>query len=183
MGVNANDIRAAEVFGALTELQREEVAQGGTIRRLSKGEYIFRAGDTADFLFVVQQGRVGLYADAHDGILHAINILSNGQLLGISAFFPIATWDLTARCQTDTTVLTIPRRSMLAHMISDPDLELRVLQGVLELERRRIVDLVAVITQTKALDAFERAFGQDEAHGSGTPDLGLGSWPGPTGSR
>ena len=183
MGVNANDIRSCEVFSALTELQREEVALGGSISRLNKGEYIFRAGDTADFLFVIMQGRVGLYADSHDGVLHPINILSNGQLLGISGFFPLGTWDLTARCMTDTTTLTIPRRWILSHMISDPDLELRVLQGVLDLERRRIADLVAVITQTKSLDPFERAFGQDETRGGGSPDFGLGSWPGPVGDR
>lgn len=158
MTLAANDIRAAEVFGALTELQREEVGLGGSSRRFSKGEYVFREGDAADFVFVIQQGRVGIYADAHDGVMQPIGILSNGQLLGLSAFFPLATWELTSRCLTDTTLLAIPRRWMLSHMISDPDLELRVLQGVLELERRRINELVAVITQTASLDPFERAF-------------------------
>jgi len=146
MEVNSAEFRSVELFTALTEMQREEVALGATLARRESGEYVFRAGDTADFLFIVSEGRVGIYADAHDGVLHPVSIVSRGQALGINSLFPVASWDMTARCLTRTVLIVIPRRWLLSHMIGDADLELRILQGVMEIERRRVADLVATIT-------------------------------------
>jgi CRP-like cAMP-binding protein len=161
MNGNSSEFRNAEIFEALSELQREEIALGATISRHKKGDYVFHAGNTADFLYVVAEGRVGLYADAHDGVLHPITILASGQVLGLSALLPIASWELTARCLTDTALVTVPRRWLLSHMISDPDLELRLLEGAQVVSHRRTGDLVVAITNVN-LGPFERAFGPGE---------------------
>ena len=174
MSVSPADIRIAEVFGALTEMQREEVALGGEIVTRDKGEYVYRAGDTADFLYIVRDGRVGMYADSHDGMLHPISILSSGQTLGISAFFSIASWALTARCLSVTRLLVIPRRWILSHMIGDPELELRILQGVVELERRTISELAAVIAEAN-VDPLEQAFSPNPI--TAAPPTSPAVWP------
>lgn len=184
MDVNPAELRAVEIFIAVTELQREEIALGATIAKREAGEYVFRAGDTADFLFIVRDGRVGLYADAHDGVLHPVSIVSSGQALGISALFPVANWDMTARCLTRASLLVIPRRWLLSHMIGDPELELRILQGVMELERRRVSDLIATITSESRQPRGQidepsgRLFDPAEQH---SPWQGVDRQPPPTG--
>lgn len=145
--------RSAEIFSALTDLQREEIALGASYSRREDGEYVFRAGDTADFMFIVAEGRVGLYADAQKGILHPITLLSSGQVLGLSALFHMANWDLTARCLSETSLIVIPRRWLLSHMIGDPDLELRILQGAMDISRRRKFDLITSITGVDAMES------------------------------
>ena len=174
MALSAADIRSAEVFGALTEMQREEVALGGEIVTRDKGEYVYRAGETADFLYIVRDGRVGMYADSHDGMLHPISILSSGQTLGIGAFFSIASWTLTARCLSVTRLLVIPRRWILSHMIGDAELELRILQGVVELERRTIGELAAIIAETD-VNPLDQAFSLTQA--TTAPPPSPAAWP------
>ncbi|MCC6553231.1 MAG: cyclic nucleotide-binding domain-containing protein [Polyangiaceae bacterium] len=65
----------APVLRGLDARARREIAEAGALRRLERGEVVYRAGDAGDAFFVVASGRVGLRAvrrgDDHETELRA----------------------------------------------------------------------------------------------------------------
>lgn len=92
-----------------------------TTRRLLAGEWLFRAGDPADELFVVLGGRLRVSVDDGAGE-REVNELGPGAAVGELALLTGSRRSASVRAVRDTTLLTLPGATFAAHLARDPGL-------------------------------------------------------------
>ena len=63
------------LFNALSPDELREVAAGSTLRRLTRGEIVFRAGDPCNEFFVIVTGQVKLFMLAPSGQEKVVEVM------------------------------------------------------------------------------------------------------------
>lgn len=85
-----SEIKENQLFQSLSDYQAGEVSKLSEIRTYSKGEHIYSASETGEFVFFIGSGSVKIYTKSPDGkeviksILHPGNILGEEILAGAS---------------------------------------------------------------------------------------------------
>lgn len=74
--------RPFDVFEQFGDIPAEEVGRSLRARDVARGEFIYRQGDHAQSLFVVESGFVALSRDFEDGRNHILDILGKGTVFG-----------------------------------------------------------------------------------------------------
>jgi len=126
-GVLPADVRAITALGrALT---------------LRTGETLFRLGDAADSLFVIDRGRVALtlpmqIRERDEDIL--IEERGPGQTVGWSALIAPHRFTLTASALIDTDVLALPRAALLDYFFTHPDVGYTVTRNIASVVGQRL---------------------------------------------
>jgi CRP-like cAMP-binding protein len=126
-GVPATDVRAITALGrAMT---------------LGTGETLFRLGDAADSLFVIDRGRVALtlpmqIRERDEDIL--IEERGPGQTVGWSALIPPHRFTLTASALIETEVLALPRTALLDYFFTHPDVGYMVTRNIASVVGQRL---------------------------------------------
>ena len=69
------------------------------------GELIFREGDPANRFYLIEQGRVSLESQRRDESSVALQVISQGDVLGWSWLFPPYYWHFDARALEPTTAI------------------------------------------------------------------------------
>jgi CRP-like cAMP-binding protein len=113
----------------------------GTTLRLAAGETLFRLGDEADRVFLVERGRVALSLPMRVGGREEEVLIEErlpGQALGWSALVPPHRFTLTATAQLDTEVLALPRAALTAHFSAHPDVGYQVTRNVAAVTGQRL---------------------------------------------
>lgn len=111
------------------------------------GEVIVRQGDTADGLFVIQEGRLEILSESH-GRETRLRIAGEGELIGEMAVFDRQVRSATVRALGEARVLTVDRKNFLRRINEDPSLAFRIVETM----SRRIRELgVEVVRLTAAL--------------------------------
>ena len=121
-----NLIRHSDLFSTLAEADVSTLAQNTSLVSFPKGEAIFRQGDRAAELFVVQSGTVEVeeHIPGHDQV--RFNQLTAGQVLGDSALCAGAHRLATARAATEVELFSIDPCQLGAEGQADNDLALKV---------------------------------------------------------
>jgi CRP/FNR family cyclic AMP-dependent transcriptional regulator len=78
-----------------------DLLTGGTPVRFAAGELLFRTGDAADRLYVIDHGTVALDLVA-SGQPHVIETLHDGEIAGLSWLFEPHRWLFDGRAVSDT---------------------------------------------------------------------------------
>lgn len=83
------------------------------VRSISRGEYLFRAGEAADHLFLIESGQVSLTITTEGGDEIETEVRGPGHFLGSEAFFGLP-HDVTAQAATPCRLLTftVPGRGL-----------------------------------------------------------------------
>ena len=82
------------------------IADCALIVHYPKGAVIFREGEDADRLFLIEDGQVALESDVGSELI-VTETVSAGELLGLSWLFPPHKWRVTARACEATTAVAI----------------------------------------------------------------------------
>ena len=69
------------------------------------GEIIFREGDPANRFYLIEQGRVSVESRSGDEAPVAVQVVSNGEVLGWSWLFAPYYWHFDARATAPTTAI------------------------------------------------------------------------------
>jgi CRP-like cAMP-binding protein len=91
---------------------------------LSTGQVLFRLGDEADRLFLVQRGRLALTLPMQVGGREEdvlVEEMLPGQMVGWSGLIPPHRFTLKATAPLATEVLAFPRARLLAHFEAHPE--------------------------------------------------------------
>lgn len=97
------------------------------VRNIAAGQRLFRQGDRATDLFIIQQGRFKYISHVNDHKFTTIQLLTSGDSLGeISLFFD--TYLSTAIAQTNGSVIAYPKTVLLEAISSEPELQEQLLQ-------------------------------------------------------
>lgn len=95
------------IFEGLTEAQFMKIEEMAVEEEFSRGEYLFRQGESADWLFIILKGRVKLVRHAPTGAATIIEIYSVGDELTAAALMEGRTYPASAKAISDGVVLKI----------------------------------------------------------------------------
>ena len=97
-----------ETFTSLTPTERRRLATVAREKRYAKGETIFRAGDPADGVYIVREGRVHLMKFLESGQVSTTCVMTTGEPLCCLPALDRKPYPVDAVAATDTVVVRIP---------------------------------------------------------------------------
>ncbi len=92
----------------------------GQIKKLEKGDYLFKEGDTSDAMYVVKKGSVGIYKAKGQAEVELATV-KPGQMLGEMAFFDQKPRSATAKAVAQSEVIELPFNALQAHFNQMPE--------------------------------------------------------------
>lgn len=93
----------------------------GIIHKFDKNHAIFIEGETADFIFLVQDGRVAVSKETASGKELTLRISSKNDCIGENILFtPLNSYPTSAKTIEATTVLVLPRKKLEQHLQQEP---------------------------------------------------------------
>ena len=105
----------------------------GTPRTLSSGDVLFRLGDEAHTLFLIERGHVALTLPIQVGGREEEVLIEErvaGQTLGWSGLIPPHRFTLTATAPVETSVLAFSRGGLLDYFGARPEVGYAVIRNV-----------------------------------------------------
>ncbi|HEX7383310.1 MAG TPA: Crp/Fnr family transcriptional regulator [Burkholderiaceae bacterium] len=118
------------LFNDLSPAELTRVAEGCTLRRLTRGEMVFRTGDRCEEFHVVVTGQVKLFVLSPSGHEKVVELISPGQTFGEAIMFTDRPYILSAQSLADTLLLTVSQRAVLEEIARDHRFALRMLAGL-----------------------------------------------------
>ncbi len=109
------------------------VADKATMRTYERGQFIHRAGDPSDKLFIVHKGKVKVYRLSDTGKEQLVRILKSGDFAGEMALFSSTDHDAYAEAMQPSEICAIYRADVRELLLQYPEISLHVLA---ELSRR-----------------------------------------------
>lgn len=147
-----------ELLTGLTPDEGAGILALATQQRLAPGSVLFRLGDVANDLYVIERGRVALTLPMQvhgreEDIL--VEERLSGQTVGWSALIPPHRFTLKATTQIETEVVVLPREVLRHHLATRPAIaytltmnlasvigqRLQVFQAMWVREMQRVVEL------------------------------------------
>jgi CRP/FNR family cyclic AMP-dependent transcriptional regulator len=112
-----------DLLKGLTPEEAEQALAFGTRMTISSGAELFRLGDEADRLFLIQRGRIRLtlpmqVRGREEHVL--VEERSPGQTVGWSALIPPYRFTLTAVAPLETEVVALSREALREHFAACP---------------------------------------------------------------
>ena len=142
-----------ELFNALSPEAFERVSSQAQQRSLRRGDVIFREGDQAHELFVVERGRIAIASRSIDGRESVFALMEPGDIFGEMALFDAAAGrSAEARALETSKVWSVPFHPIREVLDEQPTL----LWGVVELLARRIRTMDAALADSVFLDVTGR---------------------------
>lgn len=114
---------AFELLNGLSPSEVEQILKLGTRLIVPSGTLLFRLGDTADRLFLIERGGIRLtlpmqIRGQEEDVL--VEERSPGQTVGWSALIPPYRFTLSATASPDTEVIALPRESLREYLTAYP---------------------------------------------------------------
>jgi len=134
-------------FAGLDGAAVEAVAAQSEERELRRNDILFRQGDAASELFVVQNGRVAIANRSEDGRESLVALMEPGDLFGEMGLFD-GLRSADARALELSTVVSVPYAAVRQALDRQPD----ALWSVVELLARRIRAVDEALADTVFLD-------------------------------
>src|SRR4030042_2569267 len=104
-------------------------------RVYAEGEIIFKEGEEADRMYVVQSGKVKITKKTASGDL-TIATLESGEFFGEMALFDRLPRSATAKALDDARVLSIDKKKLFSTISKDPTLVFKILESMSRRIRR-----------------------------------------------
>jgi len=147
--VSTRDLLArVALFAGASEDDLDRVAAWTEEARFTAGDVLLRAGERADRLYILVEGRVALSVHAPGRGDLVVETLGPGDVVGVSWALPYERWDLDARALTDGACLALDAAPLRTVMDGDDPLGRVVRLGItgllgerLHATRLRLVDL------------------------------------------
>ncbi|MER1967321.1 Crp/Fnr family transcriptional regulator [Castellaniella sp. GW247-6E4] len=121
------------IFNHLPHEALSVIAGKAFMRVYGCGQFIHRAGDPSDRLFIVHRGKIKVYRLSDAGKEQLVRILHPGDFAGELALFSAAEQDSYAEAMQSSEVCTIYQADVRELLLQYPDISLHVLA---ELARR-----------------------------------------------
>ncbi|MFA7670027.1 MAG: Crp/Fnr family transcriptional regulator [Burkholderiaceae bacterium] len=121
------------IFNHLPAEALAVIAAKASMRAYERGQFIHRAGEPSDKLFIVHKGKVKVYRLADTGKEQLVRILNPGDFAGELALFSDDADDSYAEAMQASEICTIYQADVRALLLQYPDISLHVLA---ELSRR-----------------------------------------------
>ena len=138
---------------AAEELQR--LAAGCRLRRLARGDAVFRVGEPCDEFHVTVTGQVKLFAISPAGQEKVIELIGPGGSFAEALMFTDKPYIVNAQALTDSLVLSVSKAAVVAEIERDPRFAMRMLAGI----SRRLHGLVRDVQAYSLHSGMQRVIG------------------------
>ena len=142
-----DSLLGVELFAGLSAEQRRQVASIAQERRAAAGETLFRLGEPAEALYVIQRGRVDLTFPLQVmGETREVRFQSfeAGRTLAWSALVPPHRLTMSASATTDVELLVLERQQLLDLLEREPLLGRLVMSNLAGVVAARFHELLAL---------------------------------------
>lgn len=157
-------LKDSELLAGLDPNHLEKISTFCRGDNYKKDAIIFDEGQEAAELYLLQSGRVALEMQVQpvpEGpvIPTALEIISKGECFGWSALAEPRFYTLTARCMTNSTVLTISGRTLRDAMADDPFMGYQIMGRLTDIVSRRLADTRLRLTSGLGLVLLKQEVG------------------------
>lgn len=118
------------MFRAMSTSELQRMAHACLIKRIAKGEMVFRVGDPCDAFHLVVSGEVKLYVSSDSGQEKVIEIACGGQSFGEGLIFADKPFVLNAQALTDVVLVYVSKNGILHEISKDTRFSVHVLAGL-----------------------------------------------------
>ncbi len=143
------------LFVDLSDAERARLASGCQLKRLTRGDMIFRTGDLCDAFYVVIVGQVKLYVSDPNGQEKVIEIVGPGRSFAEAMVFLEMPYFVNGQSLTDTLLLRVGKATVFSEIEHDPRFALRMLAGI----SRRLHGLVQDVEAYALHSGIQRLIG------------------------
>lgn len=164
-------IRKVPIFRGLSDDQLMNIAQIGEAVTYSSGDLIFKKDDTADALYIIQEGSIQIEQVHHDGRRKTLAVLTRENFFGEMAIITGGTRCATAICGQDCTLIRIEKAAFLGLLGSNASLSLGILLVICDRLQSADREIGTLTFQNlpgriaQKLFELSSQFGQLDAHG------------------
>jgi CRP/FNR family transcriptional regulator len=120
------------IFNHLPAEDLVTISSKAQMRTFHRGEFIHRAGDRSDHLFIIHRGKVRVYRLSESGKEQLLRILEPGDFIGELALFSDFQHDSYAETLEKSQICSIARSDLRALMLSHPSIGLHVMAELAE---------------------------------------------------
>ncbi|PXW93371.1 CRP-like cAMP-binding protein [Sphaerotilus hippei] len=143
------------LFQEMTPPELQRLAQGCRLRRLSRGDDIFRVGEVCDEFHVTVVGQVKLFGLSPSGQEKVIELIGPGNSFAEALMFTDKPYFINAQALTDTLLLSVGKSAVLGEIERDSRFALRMLAGI----SRRLHGLVHDVQAYALHSGMQRVIG------------------------
>ena len=118
------------VFANLAPEERIAVAKSASRRKYSRGEAIFRQGDSGGAISLIKAGRVRLSKLMEDGTEFTLDIRKAGDFLGENMLSEETDYPVSALCMEQVLVCSFPRDQFEVLVLEHPKIGLQVIKNL-----------------------------------------------------
>lgn len=148
-------LSALPLFQAVPAPDLARLAEGCTLRRLVRGQAVFRIGDACEEFHVVVIGQIKLFVLSPGGQEKVIEIIGPAGTFAEALMFSGQPYFLNAQAVTEAMVLTVGKHAILEEIERDPRFCMRMLAGV----SRRLHGLVRDVESYALHSGAQRVIG------------------------
>jgi len=131
-------LRQCGMFATLPAESLEAVAVGCSLRRLDRGETLFREGDKAEGFFILRTGAVSVFRVTPDGREQIICVFRPPESFAEASLATFETYPANAVALESTQLIVVHRNEFRDLIRRNPDLSLHML-GVMSQHLRHLV--------------------------------------------
>lgn len=143
------------LFSDLSQLERERIAQGCQLRRLTRGDMVFRIGEPCEAFHVVVLGQVKLYVSSPSGQEKVIELVAPGHSFAEALMFLDKPYILNAQALADTLLISVSKTAVFNEVERDPRFCMHMLAGI----SRRLHGLVRDVEGYALHSGMQRLIG------------------------
>lgn len=147
----ASTIKAHPFFAGLQESYLELVSGCAKNGHFRAGEYLFREGESADWFYLIRQGRAALQLSAPGRNAVVCQTVGEGELTGVSWLIPPYRWTYDARAMEDIRAIVINARCLRDKCEADHDLGYEMMKRFMPILIERLQ-----ATRLQILDVYGR---------------------------
>ncbi|HEY5900834.1 MAG TPA: Crp/Fnr family transcriptional regulator [Burkholderiales bacterium] len=118
------------LFQGLRPDELERLAAGSTLRRLRRGETLFRQGEVSSGFHAVVHGRIALAARSPQGRERVTAVIEAGRSFGEAVMFLEKPYIVSARALSDSMVLHVAKETVFAELQRNPGFARRVIASL-----------------------------------------------------
>lgn len=143
------------LFTDLNRVELERLALGCQLRRLSRGDTVFRVGEPCEEFHVTVTGQVKLFAISPAGQEKVIELVGPGNSFAEALMFTGKPYIINAQALTDTLLLTVKKDAVVGEIERDARFAMRMLAGI----SRRLHGLVHDVEAYALHSGVQRVIG------------------------
>ena len=132
LGAHELCVSLVPIFNHLPAEDLITISRKAQMRTFDRGEFIHRAGDRSDHLFIIHRGKVKVYRLSESGKEQLLRILEPGDFIGELALFSDFQQDSYAETLEKSQICAIARSDLRALMLSHPSIGLHVMAELAE---------------------------------------------------